>query len=252
MRRPTKKYIILLCSVIFLVMLAALGVVYIHRKTLYHYWFERPKKFTGNIFGKPNKKTDIEFPRTNPQFTANISAMKSPSLLQQSITIYHTGNKTEKPVFQRNFYDDGFHGRVLTYTFANDSTIIQQSGSLGTIGCGNACSMVWSNFYAWNPPEQAFTLDNESHKDFFKQLLITYQIIDKRGCSIVGSNTVPSQNGISLTELYSKYPNLKWYCSPTPGMLPNSLVFFLKAEKATQEVIDGKNIGSNDIQDISL
>src|SRR5438552_236009 len=129
MRRPKKRYIILFCLALVLLILAGSGLVYINRKTLFPHWF-RPKKFTGNIFGKPNVKTDNEFPLNNPQFTANITAMKSSSLLQQSITIYHIKNKTGKPIFQRNFYDDGFHGRVLTYTFANDSTIIQQSGSL--------------------------------------------------------------------------------------------------------------------------
>src|SRR5260370_12633535 len=114
MRRLQKWYIIWLCLGIFLLILVSLGALYINRKTLFPHWFG-PKKFTGNIFGKPNVKTDNEFPLSNPQFTAKISAMKSPSLLQQSITIYHNGDKTGKPVFQRNFYDDGFHARVLTY-----------------------------------------------------------------------------------------------------------------------------------------
>jgi hypothetical protein len=112
--------------------------------------------------------------------------------------------------------------------------------------------MVWSNFYVWNPQQQEFTLDNASHQDFFQQLLITYQAIDKRGCNIAGNNIVPDQADLTLTQLYAKHPTLSWYCSKSQGLLPANLVFFLKAEKAVQEVITGKNIGSNDIKDISL
>src|SRR5258708_32795691 len=113
MRRPKKRYIILFCSVLLLLVLAALGVVYINRKTLFPNWFG-PKKFTGNIFGKPNEKTDYEFPLNNPQFNAKVSAIKSASLVQQSVTIYPIAGNRQGPVFQRNYYDDGFRGKVLT------------------------------------------------------------------------------------------------------------------------------------------
>src|SRR6266567_8634366 len=251
MRRLKKPYVVMLCLVIFLLILASLGALYINRKTLFPHWFG-PKKFTGNIFGKPSARTDYAFPQNKPQFTAKVSAITSESSRQQSVTVYSIGGKKENPVFHRNFYDDGFHGKILRYTFSSDSTSFRQSGSLGTIGCGYECSMVWSNFYVWNPQQKAFILDNASHKDFFQQMLITYQTIDKRGCSTVGSNVVPNQSGISFTELYSKYPALKWYCNPTQGILQTNLMFFLKAEKAVQQIIAGKNIGSNDIQNISL
>lgn len=237
--------------VILLAVLVVLGVIYINRRTLFPGWFA-PKKFTGNIFGKPSAKTDYEFPLNNPQFSAKVSEIKSTPLMQQSVAVYPIVGNRQSPVFQRNFYDDGFHGKALTYYFASDSATIRQSGSLGTIGCTKACVMVWSNFYVWDPQQNGFTLDNSSHKDFFKQMLITYQAIDSRGCGVVGNNVVPGQTGVSLRELYTKHPTLNWFCSPTQGILPTNLRFFLKAEKAAQEVIDGKNIGSNDIADISL
>src|SRR6266446_1929244 len=251
MRRIRRRYVILLCFVIFLLVLGALGVVYINRKAFFPSWYA-PKKFTGNIFGKPNAKADYEFPANKPEFVAKTSSIKSPSLEQQSVTVYKIVDEKKTPVFQRQFYADGFRGKVLTYSVASDSASIRQSGSLGTIGCGYQCALVWSNFYVWDPQQKIFTLDNSSHKDFFKQMLITYQSIDKRGCSAVGNDVVPNQTGISLTELYTKHPTLKWYCSPTRGILPASLIFFLKAEKAAQQIIDGKNIGSDDINDVSL
>src|SRR5438270_10425625 len=126
MRRSKKRSIIFLCSVIFLFILASLGVLYIHRKTLFPYRYE-PKKFTGNIFGKPNGKTDYQFPLKKPEFSAKVSSIQSPSLIQQAVTMYHSNGNKGSPVFQRSYYDDGFHGRVLTYHFASDSASFQQS-----------------------------------------------------------------------------------------------------------------------------
>jgi hypothetical protein len=205
------------------------------------------------VFGKPNAKADLAFPASKPEFSATISSLKSPSLQQQAVTIYGSTDEKKMPVFQRQFYADGFRGKILTYSLASDSASFRQSGSLGTIGCGSdECSLLWSNFYVWDTKQHAFVLDNASHKDFFEHLLTSYQIIDDKGCSLAGTNTVPNQTGITFTQLYAKYPALSWYCSQERGILPTSLVFFLKAKKAVQTAIDGKNIGSADIQGSSL
>src|SRR6266487_1566550 len=235
MRRIRKRYVILPCLIILLALMAGFGMGYVNRRALFPGWIIQ-KKFTGNIFGKPNTKNVFKFPLNNPQFNAKVSAIKSKSLMQQSVTIYPLVGNTQAPVFQRNYYDDGFHGKVLSYYFASESATIRQSGYLGAIGCTTACSMVWSNFYVWDPQQKEFALDNSSHKDFFQQMLITYQAIDKRGCGVVSNNVVPGQTGISLKELYTKHPTLNWYCSPTQGIVPANLMFFLKAEKAVQEV----------------
>src|SRR5258708_2229020 len=246
MRRLQKRYIILLCLVIFLLILVSLGALYINRKTLFPHWYG-PKKFTGNIFGKPNEKTDYEFPLSKPQFRAKISALKLPSLLQQSVTIYPIGSNKQNPVFQRNFYDDGFRGKILTYYFASDSATIRQSGSLGTIGCTRDCEMMWSNFYTLDTRQQAFILDNATHKDFFQQMLISYQAIDKRGCNIAGNNIVPNQADLTLTQLYTKHPTLSWYYSNSQWILSTNLLSFLKAENTVRQLLNGKNLSSNDI-----
>jgi len=252
MKQPKKIYILFLSLVILLGILVSVFVLYLNRKWIYPHQPGTKNKVAENVFGVPNVKAAYEFPLNKPSFSAQILPLNSSSAFQQSIIVYGIDGKKKTPVFQRKFYADEFHGKVLTYNLANDSATIRQSGSLGTIGCGNECAMVWTNFYLWNPLQKTFILDNASHKEFFKQILITYQTIDKRGCSIVGNNIVPSQTGISLTELYAKFPNLNWYCSTTQGIQPNTLMFFLNAEKAVQEVIGGKNIGSNDIKNISL
>ena len=104
----------------------------------------------------------------------------------------------------------------------------------------------------WDPQQNTFVLTNAAHKDFFQQLLISYQAIDKSGCSLIGTATLPTQTGISFSQLYTKYPRASWYCSQSQGILPTNLMFFLKAKKAIQEGIDGKNIGTDDINDVSL
>jgi len=252
MKQPKKIYILSLSLVILLCILLSLFVLYLNRKWIYPHQPGTKNKVAENDFGVPNVKASYVFPLNKPSFRAQISPLKSTSVFQQSIIVNGIVGNKETPVFQRDFYADEFHGKVLTYYLASDSATIRQSGSLGTIGCGNECAMVWTNFYLWNPQQKTFVLDNVSHKDFFQQLLIPYQTIDKRGCSTVGSNVMTNQSEMSFTDLYSRYPALKLYCSPTHGILPTDLVFFLKVEKAIQEVVNGKNIGSNDIQHNSL
>ncbi len=254
MKKIQKRYIVL--SSILLILLIIVGLscfpLYQNRRRFFPRLF--PLK-TGDIqvFGKPNAKADVVFPATKPAFSVTLSSLKSPSLQQQSVIIYGSGDSKKTPVFQRQFYADGFRGKTLTYSFASDAASFRQSGSLGTIGCSSdACNLPWSNFYVWDSKQQAFVLDNASHKDVFAQLLTSYQTIDEKGCSLVSTNIVPNQTGMTFTQLYAKYPTLSWYCSTERGILPTSLTFFLKAKQAVQAVIDGNNVDSADIQASSL
>lgn len=248
MSKSQKILGLMLCLVI---LIGTLSVLYVHRKTFFPFWFG-PKKYTGQIFGKPNGKAETNFPKDNPQFKAKMDTLKSSTLNQQSINVFSINKTNDSPIFSRNFYADGFRGKVLTYSFPSNSATIQQSGSIGNLGCGTGCSLIWSNFYTWDDKQKIFLLDNTSHKEFFQQMHITYESIDKRGCTIASANVIPSQLGLSFTKIYAKYPTENWYCNKTQGILPNNLTLFLKAKKAVEKILEGQNISSNDIQNLGI
>lgn len=179
------------------------------------------------------------FPDKNPLFTCKLNSQKTSSSdeLQQSITLYLIGDET-KPVFQRSYYADGFNGNELIYKLANNADSFFQNGTLGTLGCTSSdCSLPWSNFYIWNTKENKFILDNGAQRNVFNELLHKYTAIDKKGCSLFAQNALSNQQGLSLSELYQKYPSYSSYCTKTQGLLAKNLVFFLQAEKVIGEIV---------------
>ena len=215
--------------------------------------FKKTIPKTVNVFGVPQSQTQQEFPKDNPEFTAVIGAIKPASVHQQLIKVYQKGDANKTAVFERPFYADGFRGNELTYTFSSTSASFIQTGSLGSLGCSaNTCMLSWSNFYSWDAHHHIFGLDNATHKESFQQLLATYQEIDNNGCSIVGGELLSQQAGLSLSEMYKKFPTAPYYCSKSQGILPSNLMFFLQAEKTLQGIVDGDNIGSDDIRNSSL
>ncbi len=245
MRKPSKRTLLGLL-VIILVIVAVFA--FLNRNTLFPNLFPEKKKPIPEVFGKPNFSKEINFVSDDQKYKAKIQGIKSTSKSQEEITIYDRNNTG---IFQKKFYEDGFLGSILNYSIATDTGELTQTGSLGSIGCStNQCFIMWTNFYTLN--KNSYILDNATHKDFFKSLLISYNTLDKRGCSVLGSDIIPNHSRISFEELYKKYPSLPYYCSKDLGILPENLRLFLKAKKAVQQVIDGENISSNDIQEISL
>lgn len=245
MRKPNKRAILGLLVVLLVI---AAVFAFLNRSTLFPNLFPEKKQPIPEVFGKPNFKTEVIFSTDDQKYKASIQGIKTASKSQQEITIYDNKNSG---IFQKKFYEDAFLGSILNYSIATDTGELTQTGSLGSIGCStNQCFIMWTNFYALD--KNSYTLNNASHKDFFKSLLISYNTLDKRGCSVLGSNIIPNHSKISFEELYKKYPSLPYYCSKEMGILPENLKLFLKAKKAVQQVINGENISSNDIQEISL
>ncbi len=210
------------------------------------------KKKVINVFGKPNVTASNMFPENKPLFTTDIASIKSSTLLQQSVKIYTLTDK-KNPVFERPYYADGFRGKSLTYIFSKDSPSFIQEGLLGTLGCvADVCALSWNNFYTWDAKQHSFVLDNTAHVDDFKKLQETYQSRNEKGCSVVEGTIEDDQMNLSFEELYKKFPNASWYCSKEQGILPSRVIFFLKAQKAIEEIVNGDNIGSNDINSIAL
>jgi hypothetical protein len=192
------------------------------------------------------------FPSKNPQFTATLGHDKNGSGKHESIIIYPINDKT-KPVFQSNFYSDAFHGDELSYSFSADTTTFTQKGSLSTIPCSSGvCQLEWNNFYRWDAKQNTFVLDNLSHKNFFQQLKGKYQTIDNQGCNFAGNETLPEQKGLTLAQLYKKYPSRTSYCSKSQAITNSQLLFFLKAEKVINQLVNGINLGSSDIKIMTL
>jgi len=197
------------------------------------------------------------FPDKNPLFTFKLNSKKTTSsssdLHQQSIIIYLINDTKKKPIFQRNYYADGFNGNELTYLLATNADSFKQRGTLRTLGCSSLdCSLPWSNFYIWNTTAKKFILDNAAQKDDFNQLLNKYNTIDKKGCSLFTQKPEPNQQGLSLSELYQQYPTYSSYCKATQGLDTKNLVFFLQAKKVIKEILKGGNFSSNDIKNTSL
>lgn len=220
-----------------------------------HGTFSSPQNQNASgIIQEQPKKT---FPDKNPLFTFTLTSKKTPSsssdVDQQSIIIYLINDDKKKPIFQRDYYADGFNGDELIYLFSTNSDSFKQRGTLGTIGCTESdCSLPWSNFYIWNTTANKFIVDNGAERDDFTQLLNKYNTIDKKGCSLFTQHPLPNQQGLSLSELYQHYPTNSSYCKTTQGLSTKNLIFFLQAEKVIKEILKGKNLSSNDIQDTSL
>lgn len=247
MRKPNKRAVLGLI----VILLAIVAVIaFLNRSTLFPNLFPEKKQPIPEVFGKPNFKKEVNFGTEDNKYKASIQGIKSASKSQEEITIY---DKNNTGIFQKKFYEDGFLGSILTYSIATDSGEITQTGSLGSIGCNtNQCFIMWTNFYSLDDKKNSYELDNASHKDFFKSLLISYNTLDKRGCSVLGNQIIPNHDKISFSDLYSKNPGIPYYCSKEQGILPESLKLFLKAKKTVQQIIDGQNLSSNDIQEISL
>jgi hypothetical protein len=247
MRRPNKRAILGL--LVILVLLAA-AFIAINRKTLFPNLFPEKKKPIPEVFGKPNYSKEVKFVLGDQNYKSSILGIKSSSKSVEEITIYDTNNVG---IFQKKFYEDAFLGSILTYSIASDTGEITQTGSLGSLGCNNnQCNIMWTNFYTLDKEKNSYELDNASHKDFYKSLLVSYSVLDNRGCNILGNQIILSHDKLTFTELYAKYPTIPYYCSKELGILPENLQLFLKAKKAVQEVIDGKNISSEEIQEVSL
>ena len=250
MKRIKKRYIFIF-SLFFLLGIVVASLIII---VYFPHIFRRytiPK--TVNVFGEPRVQNKLNFPSNNPHFTAIIGKIKPASLHQQSIIVYQIKDPKRIPVFERPFYADGFHGNELIYTLSSDSAVITQNGSLSSLGCkSDDCTLKWTNFYTWDTTQHTFVLDNTSHKTEFQQLFSTYQTIDRKGCSIVGSDQLSKQQGLSFTELYKKFPTDKYYCSSKQGIFPSNLIYFLQTEKTLQEIVNGENVGSADIRDINF
>lgn len=247
MPRLNKKAILGL-TVVLLVIVGILA--FLNRNTLFPSLFPEKKKPIPEVFGKPNFKKEVEFEADNQKYKAAIQGYESESKSTQEITIF---DKNNTGIFQKKFYEDGFLGSILNYSIATDSGEITQTGSLGSLGCNsNQCNIMWTNFYTLNSEKNSYKLDNNSHKDFFKSLLVSYNVLDNRGCSILGNRIIPDHDKLSFTKLYEKYKSIPYYCSKELGILPESLQLFLKSKKAVQEIINGENLSSNDIQEISL
>lgn len=248
MKRIKKRYIYFFS--LFLLLGIAATIIIVYFPNLF-YRYTIPK--TVDVFGTPIAKMQQNFPASHPEFTAIIGFIKPASLHQQSIVVYQTKNAKKISVFERPFYADSFRGNKLSYSLSSNSAEITQNGSLATLGCNaDDCTLPWTNFYTWDASQHSFVLDNLNHKDAFQQLLLDYQTIDKNGCTIVGSNLISTQEGLSFTEIYKKFPTASFYCSESEGLLPSNIVFLLQAEKTLQEIVAGQNFGSDDIRDIQL
>jgi hypothetical protein len=249
-----KKLLLIIPAVIIFMAIAFFAGIYFYRHTNNPVAPKPQEPKVYNIYEQPSAKKTISFPADHPQFTAEVSTVKTKSIDQTSILVYQFGDKKKTPVFKRHFYDDVFHGANLTYSIASDAASFSQTGMLASFGCKeDACQFPWTNFYSWDDTQKQFGIDNIAHQDFFKVLLNTYQTMDQRGCDLAGDAALPEQKGMSFTELYKKYPNLTSYCSKDTKLVTFSeLYYFLETEKIVQEIVDGQNLSSRDIKDTDI
>lgn len=190
-----------------------------------------------------------------------VSTIDSITWNKSAIGIFRKEKDGEyKLIFKREFKDN--QGRWVDINFGIDYVdkdpyfFLRSKGSgfsikgdIGMLGCYGACRMPWQDFYDWDDNKGTYVIVNNEKPEIFKKLMNSYDNLDKSTCQ----NKIGES--LTISELYPIRKDKLKFCSDTsevPYTTNTQAKNFLKAKKAIQMIINGKNLSSSDISKINL
>jgi hypothetical protein len=107
----------------------------------------------------------------------------------------------------------------------------------------------WSDYYEWQPEQQAYALANNKQSYRLSELMEEYERWDTEGCLLTSGIEA------SLSSLYQTRRGQERFCddnAEVPYITNDQATKFLKAKKALELNLEGENISFDDIEEMLL